>query len=154
MDLVTYRATSYRLSGFTVESTARGFSLVMDEPAELRGTDQGMNPVEAFLCAIGSCQVIAASAYARLFGINLHECQVELEGDVDLDGRKPRPNGSRPGLQEIRYRMVIRAAADEAELGDFNEFLQRHCPLIDTIENGTRLVSQGILVQQPELAPA
>ncbi len=54
MPSVTYKATSRKLpGGLAVESESRGFKIIIDEPKSVGGTDTGMSPVEAVLCALG-----------------------------------------------------------------------------------------------------
>ena len=65
MATATFKATSRLVEGLQVDNSVRGFSVRMDEPANLGGTDTGMNPVEAVLIALGSCQVIVVAAFAK-----------------------------------------------------------------------------------------
>ncbi len=103
MAVETFKAVSKKLpEGLAVESEVRGFKMVLDEPKELGGTNKGMNPVEALLCALGSCQTIVASVFAKANGINLQDFWVELEGDIDLDGFMGKSD-VRPGFLEIRF---------------------------------------------------
>ncbi len=86
MAVVTFKATSKLVSGLQVDNQVRDFSLRMDEPKELGGTDTGMNPVEALLVALGSCMTIVAAAFAKAKKIDLQDFWLELEGDLDPDG--------------------------------------------------------------------
>ncbi len=53
--LETFKATARKTAnGLQVEANARGFKITLDEPEELGGTNTGMNPVEAVLCALGA----------------------------------------------------------------------------------------------------
>ena len=46
--LTTFKADVKKLpGGLQVEANTRGFKILLDEPADLGGTDKGMNPVEA-----------------------------------------------------------------------------------------------------------
>ncbi|PMC59074.1 peroxiredoxin [Dolosicoccus paucivorans] len=125
-------------TGLQVESTARGFKLTMDEPEELGGTNTGMNPVEALLCALGSCQTIVAYAFAKAQGIDLEEFHVELEGDLDPDGFMGLAD-VRNGFQEIRYSMHFKSMATQEELESFAQFIESKCPVGDCLENGVPL---------------
>jgi len=76
----TFTATSKLVEGLQVDNFVRDFTIRMDEPKSLGGTDTGMNPVEALLAALGSCMMIVAAAFAKSQGIDLQDCWVELEG--------------------------------------------------------------------------
>ena len=62
--MTTFKAVSQLKKGVKVESTSGKFRMILDEPVDLGGTDEGMNPVEAILCALGSCQCIMARMLA------------------------------------------------------------------------------------------
>ena len=52
------KASVSKLSdGMQVETSTRGFKILLDEPEELGGTNKGMNPVEAVLGALGAYQI-------------------------------------------------------------------------------------------------
>ncbi|MBE6829194.1 MAG: OsmC family peroxiredoxin, partial [Ruminococcaceae bacterium] len=54
--LTTFKAVAKKSpEGLKVETNARGFKIVLDEPEDLGGTNTGMNPVEAILCSLGAC---------------------------------------------------------------------------------------------------
>ena len=68
------------------EGGTRGFTVAVDEPKELGGTDKAMNPVELLLSSLGGCMCICAAAFARSCKVDLKGFHVELEGDLDHDG--------------------------------------------------------------------
>jgi len=80
MGIVTYRFDSVLKGGLSVENRAWEFTVLMDEPETLRGTDTGMNPVEMLLCCLGACQCIAARLFARSRKIAFQDLHVELGG--------------------------------------------------------------------------
>ncbi len=140
MALLTFKATSRLLDhGMAVENSAAGFTVTADEPRSMRGTDEGMNPVEMLLCALGSCQCITARFLARPFGIDLHEYRVELEGDLDPAGFIKGKEGVRSGYQEIRTRVFIRADAPEEKIREFAALVKKRCPVGDCITRGVTI---------------
>ncbi|PIE51237.1 peroxiredoxin [Candidatus Fermentibacteria bacterium] len=138
MASVTFKATSRKLpGGLAVENESRGFKLTMDEPAELGGTDTGMNPVEALLCALGSCQCIVGAAFAKAKNISFTELWVETEGDLNPDGFIKGLPDVRRGFEEIRFKLHIKTDNDEEQIYDFAEFMQERCPVEDNLQNST-----------------
>ncbi|MGB9678815.1 MAG: OsmC family protein [Thermoanaerobacteraceae bacterium] len=147
MAIETFKAISRKLpQGLAVESEVRGFKVVMDEPKEMGGTDTGMNPVEALLCALGSCQSIVAAAFAKAKGIDLQGFWVELEGDIDVDGFMGKAN-VRPGFQEIRFKMHIKSNSPKEKIDEFVKFIEKTCPVGDSISNGVKLVLADTIVE-------
>ncbi|MDI6601050.1 MAG: OsmC family protein [Thermoanaerobacteraceae bacterium] len=147
MAIETFKAVSRKLpEGLAVESEVRGFKIILDEPKELGGTDKGMNPVEALLCAFGSCQSIVAAAFAKAKGINLQGFWVELEGDIDLDGFMGKAD-VRPGFQEIRFKMHIKTDSPKEKVEEFVKFIEKTCPVGDSIANEVKLVLTDTIIE-------
>lgn len=144
----TFKATAKKTAeGLQVETQARNFKLMIDEPVEMGGTDTGMNPVEAVLCALGACQSIVAVAFAEANGINLEGFHVELEGDLDPDGFMGLAEGVRNGFQEIRYSMHFKADNSQEELEKFAEFIESRCPVGDCLTNGVPLKLSKVVAE-------
>ena len=147
MALVTFKAVSRKLpTGLAVENESRGFKLIMDEPAELGGTDLGMNPVEALLTALGSCLVIVVSAFAPAHGIKVEDLVVETEGDLDTDGFLKGKEGVRPGYQNVRFTIRFKSDASEEKLREFKKFVESRCPVSDTLMNGTTVIANDLVI--------
>lgn len=140
MAVVTFKATSKMVSGLQVDNHVRDFTIRMDEPKELGGTDTGMNPVEALLSALGSCLTIVAAAFAKAHNIDLQDFWVELEGDLDPDGFLKGKPGVRNGFQEVRLIPHIKSSSSPAEIAKFMEFVKSRCPVSDVMVNGTVVV--------------
>ncbi|MGD9910738.1 MAG: OsmC family protein [Candidatus Izemoplasmatales bacterium] len=144
--LTTFKATATKLSdGMQVETKARQFTALLDEPAELGGTDVAMNPVEALLAALGGCQAIVAAAFAESQGVTFEKVFVELEGDIDLDGFMGLAD-VRKGFQEIRFSIHFKSEEPKEKLEKFVEFIEKTCPVGDTL-TGVKLVNAGVVVE-------
>ena len=142
------KASVSKLSdGMQVETSTRGFKILLDEPEELCGTNKGMNPVEAVLGALGACQTIVAFAFAEAQGIDLQDFSVDIEGDLDTDGFLGLSD-VRPGCSEIRFNMHIKSSNTEEEIEKFVDFIEKTCPVGDMIENGVKLVRTAIIIEK------
>jgi uncharacterized OsmC-like protein len=144
-DVQTFKAAAHLQEGVRVKTTVRQFELMIDEPKSLGGTDTGMNPVEALLASLGACQSIVARVYAPKFGVKLDDFRVEVEGDIDLDGFFNRSD-VRPGYSEIRYTFYIKTDSPREKVEEFISFLERKCPVGDTIANPVNLKLQSIVL--------
>jgi uncharacterized OsmC-like protein len=134
--------------GMKVEAASRGFKIIIDEPEDSGGTDAGMSPVEALLCALGSCQTIAAHYFCAAHGIELRGFSVEVEGDLDPDGFLDINPDVRNGFQEIRFKMHIGADISQEKAEQFAHFIENHCPAGDSIGNGVPLKLTGVVVDR------
>lgn len=147
MAIETFKATTRQRAGLAVESEVRGFKFVMDEPRSLGGTNTGMNPVEALLCALGSCQCIVASAFAEAQGVDLQDFWVELEGDLDPDGFLRGKPGVRNGFQQVRFVMHMKSSSPREKLEAFQRFIEARCPVGDSLLNGVQLQPAGLIFE-------
>lgn len=148
MPSATFKATSRKLAGgLAVESESRGFKVIMDEPENLGGTDTGMNPVEALLCALGSCQCIVAAAFAKAKGIEFEDLWLDVEGDLNPAGFLKGLPDVRRGFEEIRFTLHIKTSSDEEKVYDFAEFIQDRCPVEDNLMNTTPVVASPVVIE-------
>jgi uncharacterized OsmC-like protein len=141
MPVATFKASSKWVEGLKVDTKVRDFSIRMDEPANLGGSDTGMNPVEAQLAALGSCLTIVAAAFAKQQNIDLQEFWVELEGDLDPDGFLKGKPGVRNGFQEVRVIPHIKTSSSEEDVQKFMAFIKSRCPVSDNMSNDTKVIA-------------
>lgn len=69
------------IGGLRQEIWAGRHTLVADEPAELGGADEGPNPYELLLGALGACTAMTLQMYARRKGWPLENVEVRLIHD-------------------------------------------------------------------------
>lgn len=93
----TFSAKSTLREGLLSEIQIRNFTLRVDEPESLGGTDLGPNPVELILGALGACQEIVFKTYASVLGIDVKAVHIEARGHLNLKGFF-NPNNSRVRL--------------------------------------------------------
>lgn len=150
MSLTHFKASAQQLAGSAVRVQARNFSLLLDEPAALGGSDSGPTPIEALLGTLGACQIIVARLYAERFEVQLDDFRVEVEGGLDLDGLLDRAD-VRSGLQTVRYSFHIRTPSPPERVNRLVEFLQAHCPVGDSLAVPVQLELTGVhLEASPE----
>jgi uncharacterized OsmC-like protein len=140
------KATASLVEGLQVKCEARGLSFTIDEPKELGGTDLGMNPMEALLASIGGCKVILAQMFAKAHGIDIKGLRLEFEGTFDLDGMMGKNPDARVGYSDIKTKYYFSSDNTVAELEKFADFIDAHCPVVDTIINSANMSHEIHLV--------
>lgn len=144
MAVEKFEAVVESVSGLKVSCKSRDFEFFLDEPKNLGGTDTGMNPVEALLNSLGACKVIVAKSFARLHRINLKNIRIELEGELDPDGFMGKNPEAKIGFSKIITNFYIEADNSDEEIEKFVDFINRTCPVADTLENAPVMESNII----------
>src|SRR5438094_5548502 len=77
-----------QVDGFKIggERVSRQFSIDVDEPYELGGSNQFANPQEYLLAALNACMIVGYAAQCALHGITLEKLEIETQGEIDLRG--------------------------------------------------------------------
>src|SRR5271155_4916157 len=130
---VAFSVDSRQGGGLRSETKIRQFSLTVDEPPTLGGSDAGPNPVELVLAALASCQEITYRAYATALGIPLESVSVKLEGALDLRGFFAVKDGVRAGFNDVRGTVNLKSSASAADLAKLKEVVDAHCPVLDIL---------------------
>lgn len=128
--------------GCECEISTRDFTMVIDEPTSSDGTNQGMNPVEALLNALGACQAITARSFAKSHAIILRRLRIEVTGALDPDGFKGLNPDAKKGFSTITSTFYIDADNTEEEVNDYVDFINSICPVHDTLENAPVMESK------------
>ena len=132
-----FRVSSRGKEGLHREVRVRDFSLTVDEPSALGGTDKGPNPVEYALAALATCQEITYRLHADAMGIPVNDVSVTLEGEIDLRGFFDAADGVRPGFLWIEGEVSFDSPASRDELVKLKEAVDAHCPVLDLLRNPT-----------------
>lgn len=99
------RVTAFMLGGQTIP---RKFTIGVDEPLELCGTNRHANPQETLLAALNACMIVGYAALCALEGIDLEELRITTEGDIDLRGFLGIDPTVKPGYDELIYTVHIK----------------------------------------------
>jgi uncharacterized OsmC-like protein len=77
-----------QVQGFEIggERVPRRFSIEIDEPCELGGSNRFANPQEHLLAALNACMTVGYVAQCTVRGITLESLEIETDGEIDLRG--------------------------------------------------------------------
>lgn len=88
-----------------------------------------------------------ARVYAAQFNVQLDDFQVEVIGDIDLDGFFGASD-VRPGYSDIRYNFHLQSPSPPERIRSFIEHLQKVCPVGDTLANAVKLTLNDVVVNR------
>ncbi len=98
----------------------RQFEIVVDEPAEVGGTDEGPQPTELFLASLASCFAMSVAHVARKRGIELADLSVVADGEYD-------------GPRFARLRLVVRSSHPRPALDEIARRAVSYCYISNTL---------------------
>lgn len=126
------------------QEIAKDFTIRVDEPLELGGTNRHANPQEVLLAAMNACMTVGYVAACTLEGIEISALRIETSGDIDLRGFLGLDPSVKPGYDSLSYTVYLAAKATPAQLEKVHDFVCRTSPnrfnLSQPIRLETRLV--------------
>jgi len=139
MKIKTYKAETKWEKGTVLETKVREFSIRMDEPLELKGTNTAPSPVELLLAAAGGCIALTCRGYARKFRMEIEKMTVSFEGDLVRGGWIDTEDRERRGFKEIRFEVKIKTKAPSDKVRELLELVEKKCPISDMLSNPTEI---------------
>lgn len=126
------------LGGLQLKCSARGFEFMIDEPENVGGTNEAMNPLEALLCSLGACKMMVVRFFYQAKQIKLKSMRVEIFGEIDSDRLKGKTD-IKVGFSKIITNYYIDADNTDEEIQDLVAFIEKTCPVKDTIVNAPEM---------------
>ena len=122
MSPLTRTVSARWLGAYRCDVTAGEFTIAVDEPASVGGTDEGPQPTELLLAAVSSCFTLAMAHAAGKRGIELSHLSVAVTGTYD---------GPRYSALDIR----VDAGCDPSLMPRLLEAAARVCYVTNTLRN-------------------
>lgn len=134
---VSFKVTASSENPTKTVVRARNFEMIIDEPKNLKGTDEGPNPVEYVLGALAGCLNVVGHLVAREMGFQLRGITFELEGDLDPAKFMGKDTTNRAGYEQIRVKVKPDCDAPQEQLETWLHIIETRCPVSDNISNST-----------------
>lgn len=118
---------------YTTQVTMRTHSVVLDEPIDKGGVDEGAAPSEVLLAALGSCTAITMKMYANRKGW-------AVEGiDIDMELERVTERGATTTF--IREKINIKGDLSQEQL-DRMMVIGKKCPVHKTLTSPVEISSE------------
>jgi len=118
------------VEGFGIggELVRRPFSIDIDEPLELGGSNRFANPQEHLIAALNACMTVGYVAQCAVRGITLESLAIETEGEIDLRGFLGIDPAVPPGYENLRYTVRIKGNGTPAQFYEIHEAVAATSP--------------------------
>ena len=110
------------------ERVPRRFSIDIDEPSELGGTNRFANPQEHLLAALNACMTVGYVAQCAVRGITLESLEIQTDGEIDLRGFLGIDPAVPPGYENLSYIVRIKGSGTKEEFADIHEAVMATSP--------------------------
>ena len=137
MSSISFKVTASSENPTKTVVRARNFEMIIDEPKNLKGTDEGPNPVEYVLAALAGCLNVVGHVVAREMGFQLRGITFEWEGDLDPAKFMGKPTENRAGYAEIRVKVKPDCDVNKQQLETWLHSVESRCPVSDNISHST-----------------
>ena len=116
------------------------FQLVIDEPTQMGGTNEGPSPVQVLLMSLAGCLNVAGHEVARQRGLVLRGVRVTISGVMNPCTFLGCSFEERAGFQKIKVHVQPDFdGATEDEIASWLEATESRCPVTDNIRAGTEM---------------
>ena len=120
--------------------TSGKFSLVIDEPKNMGGTDDGPSPIQVLLMSLAGCLNVTGHEVAKQRGLKLNGMKVKIEGVMNPCAFIGCSFEERAGFQQIK--VTVNPDMENATTEEITAWLEEtenRCPVTDNIRTGTKL---------------
>jgi uncharacterized OsmC-like protein len=119
-----------QVDGFHIggEKVQRQFSIEIDEPYELGGTNQFANPQEHLIAALNACMMVGYVAQCAVHGITLESLEIETDGKIDLRGFLGIDPSMPAGYENLNYTVRIKGDGSKEEFAKIHQAVMATSP--------------------------
>ena len=120
---------------------SRRFTIDIDEPCELGGSNQFANPQEHLIAALNACIAVGYVAQCAVRGITLESLQIETEGEIDLRGFLGIDPKVANGYESLRYTVRIKGSGTSQQFAEVHDAVMATSPNVYNLANTVVLKS-------------
>src|SRR5271165_2424247 len=112
-----------QVDGYSIggEQVPRRFSIDIDEPSELGGSNRFANPQEHLIAALNACMTVGYVAQCAVRGITLENLEIETYGEIDLRGFLGIDPAVPAGYEKLSYVVRIKGTGTKEQFAEIHE---------------------------------
>jgi uncharacterized OsmC-like protein len=106
----------------------RRFSIDIDEPRELGGSNSFANPQDHLIAALNACMTVGYVAQCAVRGITVESLAIETAGEIDLRGFLGIDPAVPLGYEKLSYTVRIKGSGTREQFADVHEAVMATSP--------------------------
>lgn len=116
------------------------FDMIIDEPANMGGSDKGPSPIQVLLMSLAGCLNITGHEIARQKGMKLNGMKIKIEGSMNPCNFMGCSFDERAGFQTINVSVHADFENETSEaIAIWLEETESRCPVTDNIKDSTKI---------------
>jgi len=144
------------VEGFGIggQQVPRQFSIDIDEPYELGGSNRFANPQEHLLAALNACMMVGYVAQCAVHGVTLESLEIETDGEIDLRGFLGIDPTVRPGYDNLSYVVRIKGSGTKEQFAEIHKAVMATSPNFYNVSRPVTLkptLVVGAIERRPEV---
>ncbi|QPC48165.1 OsmC family protein [Mangrovibacillus cuniculi] len=118
--------------GMYTEGISHNHKVVIDEPANMGGTDKGANPLATLLVSLVGCENAIANFVAKEIEFDLQGIDFEVSGEINPKGMMG-DKSVRPYFQKISVRATVHTSETQERVDELQRIVDERCPIYTTM---------------------
>lgn len=121
-------------------------SFIIDEPANMGGTDEGIDPLSAMLGSLIGCENVIMKLVAKEMNFNLGEIEFEVDGTIDIRGLMGDAS-VKTYFDTVTIKATLETDEPVDRIAELKEKTEARCPIFQTLKAANVNLIQDIVAK-------
>ncbi|MEQ6389947.1 OsmC family protein [Bacillaceae bacterium S4-13-58] len=119
--------------GMKTVGISKNHQIIIDEPQQMGGQDEGANPLGTLLISLAGCENVIDNMVAREIQFDLQEINFDVKGELDPAGMMGT-EGVLPYFQTITVNAKVKTSESEDRIKELQEIVDSRCPVFTALK--------------------
>lgn len=119
--------------GMKSDIQAGKHNLIIDEPQQMGGTDQGADPLAAMLGSLAGCETVIANMVAKEIKFDLQNISFDINGTLDMRGLMGTAD-VKPYFDTVNIKAEVSTSETQDRVEELQEIVDQRCPVFTTLQ--------------------
>ncbi|WP_035051007.1 OsmC family protein [Carnobacterium pleistocenium] len=112
---------------------SKGHEIIIDEPLQMGGKDEGANPLGAFIASLAGCENAIANMVAKEIDFDLQGIAFDIRAEMNPEGMMGNKN-VRPYFQSVTINARVKTSESEERIIELQQIVDSRCPIYTTLK--------------------